>query len=601
MDASTPERNTHPMHRLLAHPLPILEDDFQSGQVAAFVDHVHRCFGFSDLPRRKVQDLVAQGFGYSDWSTMRAGPAEDCLDEPAQFPQRDFDLVHAIAWRIYRRRRHGLMDAYMACLGAWCATALLVRKEFYHPWMGCPDGFADRPAFSEELREHLFPEDIDGPENLQLLDQEIPGRGRAWCNHRFEVVEEVTSCCWTPGCGITAKDLEVELRQGCVVPLDVALRESWYSSEVFPVGLSPAQFEDEQGQLLGYGWWWEEMHRYLAYVFATPEDFVQSGVALWLRQSPKAFARPALPKLIRSVDFVNPFRVKDATRSEDGGADRPPHIAHVLRSRGALLEANDTQDIDGDPWTAELYRFSGTELRRAQELLGLDPVSPKQTQQAARDLDWLGERVPGLLSQDDFATLCESVALDDALSARWDNTLQAPQMYELEQLVVCSASVAKRSISRQTKDILESQHDTLEGSDAADAAPLLGRLYPELQNLGALQIGEYALALYGKDDLRGHYSARHRTRDTSFLRYAVLRNLGLDPEEPGNMRWRGVFEAVRAYCRKNPQVWVSAKDLETLRCGAASLLMAVHAHLDALENLDPGMSPYRMQWLGMRT
>jgi hypothetical protein len=577
--------------RFMQMAVPLRASDFTpdgnlGGAFGRFVDMVRARRGFRDKPLSDVQRIVAQAFGYADYESLRARRARATATKAQDFPNRVFELAMFLAWRAYLAGSGELLDAYMAFLYAWERSSLWAVRTFYADnHLGRHAGFSARGR-----RESLvvIPEG-QAPHNAELTDE-----GLLRCNHRYELLQSLAQQCWTATSGVTADELVHERETGCLLSVEDAIEESWYSHEVWPLGLWPVQFEDAHGKLVGWGWRWEEMHRYLARVFSTPEDFAASAAALWRRQSTKPYACTSLPEMLRVVDFVNPL----ANRQQAQASPEQDRLDDVVMTRGGELLCADTVDMDGEPWTGTPVELAVTEFNTCMAYFALERPREDAVAKIREDVDWLEGRIPGVISRKNFEALCEAMALLDTL----EHSRSASADLTKEELEAVSWSVrgSKPSVSAASRGILASMDEALETSGAGRAGRTMQAVYPELSSMGELRLGELALALYGKDDIRTAFPGskrRHETRDKNLVRYTLLRNLGLDPESPQYLRWMPAYNVAVERIVREPTLLLDAARLKDLRDAVQSLLTLITDVTDKLEALDPGLSPYRSEWI----
>ena len=527
------EPSNVPAPRLLCKAIPLLEEDFSSGEVGRFLLTLGTQDGFSELESDDVKAVVAHGFGYESWDAMRL-LVTDAMAESADMPSRDFRVMDVVAWRMFLSGRVGLREACTAVTAAWEANLLTIRKlygDFGQLEIDDVDEYQSVDFGLPMVRQvEISDEDWQPWPEVQLTQD-----GRLQVKWAAELAHIAASYCWTPESGISLENLVKEIARGGVMDIETAIQQSWMFTEAWPTGLDPTQFLDAAGKLVGYGWRWTELGLLHTKVFGSTEALRKSAAALWLQKPTDHLALEEVPAQLVEVDFKNPWDTRDFARgrSEELKAEMAFSAGHHDNTRmdlhktdGSSLRLGHEVLLGGEVWTRPDVDATTPNV---DGVLGLRLPTMKEVKRAGCEHDWLLKKVPFAFSMPTYWTICRLAMAAQDLSDKEEEWISNDSAAEQEISALLRKSVvgatpgiaaSSAAFMEETLGALIMQTDVRQGGDT------MADVYPELLGLSAKVRGEYALAYYGKDGLR--HERKHLKRDLSFMAYAVLRNLGVD-------------------------------------------------------------------------
>ena len=161
----------------------------------------------------------------------------------------------------------------------------------------------------------------------------------------------------------------------------------------------------------------------------------------------------------------------------------------------------------------------------------------------------------------------------------------------MSRLLKLSATMANPVPARDAESTMADPF--VQACDVREAGEEIPRIYPELAPLPEEMRGEYAIAFYGKNGVR--HDRRHLRRDEEFMLYAIVRNLGADP----NTFFRGTIAALFNLVRQATEgVGESAWTDPVLRAKLSDQTRHLSAKIrvmdDLFDNLDHSLSASRL-------
>ena len=584
-----PEKVPVPAYLSLA--LPMSKADLASGALGHFMMELSTNQGFREMSPERLQECVATGFGYPSWSSLLALDAT--MADTQQLPHTSVQLIDAVAWRMYVGGFTGLCDAMVALQGSWSGNTLQLKRQYINNRIRKGEEIATTVNFS---RRH-----VPGLETnwTQWDDASLTEDGLVRVKFAAEMAHEVAQRCWTPNCGVSVEQLNAHIEQGAHMPVETLIDRSWYFSEPWPTGLSPIQFMHADGGLAGFGWYWGEIGLMHCSVFATPADFKKSAVALWHRQPIGDFALKSLPEKLVQVAFENPWDPRDLDSETPN--DMKAIIAYESRfAPGPWMDLIPTKDhrislglgitLDNEPWTRPENSLDPSDL---EGVLGLQlPPLSEAMEEVGEDTQWLQEKVPYALDQQTFDTLMRlrvAVYKGEQEQSQWHRSNDSQSV--LSRLLKLSATMANPVPARDAESTMADPF--VQACDVREAGEEIPRIYPELAPLPEEMRGEYAIAFYGKNGVR--HDRRHLRRDEEFMLYAIVRNLGADP----NTFFRGTIAALFNLVRQATEgVGESAWTDPVLRAKLSDQTRHLSAKIrvmdDLFDNLDHSLSASRL-------
>lgn len=542
---------------LLKQAIPVTGFDVDSGELVRFVDSFGRYPELKKLGRDALRRAVAFALGYESFealATLRGNMAGE-----ADLPNSPRGVLDVISWRLFETRACGLANAFLASLGAWQSHRLALHAVFGETGFRKPDlqlPLMDPPSPLVELSE-----DLPAPDSVVLEGSNLI------LGSRVEEALELARYMWTPDSSVTLDDVREDALRGASIDIGDAVEASWhYSTQVWPPGLLPLEYLDADGDLVGYGFRWPECGCRHARIFGDRDAFRLAAVALWQRQPTAEFALSELPEKVVSVPFDNPWMEEAApVRSESTEAmsdleraDREGPEVAFERTNGASVDDGFHFEFDGEPFTRNDHTFHLCDI---EGRFGLSLMSPELVAQFAGYEPWLEAKIPYAFSAETYdihsRVWTTLHAIGRAESAYLGSTnaefLAAIEVQdEYAALAALTAIDAKPTVAKASQQWMQGTLGMVAHCDVPLAGHLLGETYPELAPIGLNRLGEYALAYYGKNELRRGKAISKR--DPSFLAYAFMRNLGLDPPTtPGNGWFPGVQHLLRRHVRDNPE------------------------------------------------
>lgn len=522
--------------------VPLSEGDITGGKLESAFKHLHACRGLRHLSVESAREFFAKAMGYTNWQGMLQRKGHPILSG-REMPMQELRLYDVIAWRLFLAGACGLCDAICAVQIALESSKLEFRQ-LYGPF-GSLNKAASQLDSRLSRRPVVFPEATYRQWSLI----ELMPSGNLRLKYRAEAGYSVASHCWSPVCGISKDELLEEIYRDAEVSIEDAIQTSWFQA-CWPHGLSPVEFHRPGGSFLGYGWRWTEIGGMLTRVFETKEALMQSAIALWKGLSTAPFAMERLPAYVVEVSFVNPWDSRDrsAVFSEDVqrdiDAERTPfenvHL-DVIAVREHKLALGREVDVTGDIWTMKPFVIPGSPNAGVEGVLGLKLPTLEEIGEDVDGWRWMAEKVPYAFAVETFELFVRTTEAFDAVSEAADGKRADPKWVKaVTQLLGTTAVVATPVASHVCVEQLLSSTGHMLAEEVKGAGSRLAKLYPELGELSVDLAGDYALAFYGKNGLRA--GAAFEARDAMFMAYAVMRNLGLDPELDLGRNWLGIFD-----------------------------------------------------------
>jgi hypothetical protein len=584
--------NAHllPPPSLLARAIPLLEEDFSSGEVGRLLQEVGSTAGMSHLKQAELMEVVAAGMGYVSWDAMveRKGDVAGKQD----LPHRLLTVIEVIAWRMFRTGKVGLRQAYTGISAGLKSTALGLRKiygDFGYLSTSKSGEVVRRAALHAAWSDMKFAEMMpNGRVRLQWAGE------MAWC---------AATVCWTEDCGISEQEILQEIARGSELEVDELINDSWmYTSSSWPTGLRPLQYNDEHGRLVGYGWAWDELGIRSATVFGSTEAFKKSAVALWQLQPASQFGLKTLPKTLIEVDFRNPWDPRDWKSTQSAGLkaaiareqvnkDTTPWM-EVHKTDGARIQSGRQIELAGDVWTGPVRSAP-----KIEGLLGLTLPTMAEVKAQGHEITWLLEKVPLSIDQEAYESVCRIFMAADELQAKEDAWLKTREAeIELSGLLKRTAEYKHRGISARSAAIMEEPTGHVAEFEVPMAGESMKQVYPELDSLSAAKRGEYALGFYGKNGIR--HDRKHTVRDPAFMEYAILRNVGVDV----NAGYETEHLFLARLLRTSPDArWYDQDHMAKVAEDARQVLLAFTWAKNLLNELDQSMDDSRLKALGLCT
>lgn len=575
-----------PLPRLLGKAVPFVERDFTSGEVARLLEVIGSRPGFRHMTHQALMDLVAAGMGYSSWDALRS--RNGAVANKDDLPTRSTTLMDVVAWRMYCTGKVGLREACAAVMGGWQSTSLWLRT-LYGDFGQLSD------ASFEEVRRVALPSPWQWWKCAELAEN-----GCVRLQYAAEMAWDAAALCWTDDCGISLQEITKEILRGASVEIEDLIDDSWLYSDAWPCGLSPLQYCDSHGRLLGYGWSWEEIGARSAAIYGSREAFKLSAIALWKMEPAGQFALKELPQIVTEVEFKNPWDPRDfeSTRSdqlkweiafEQRNMDTAPWM-ELHRTDGVFLRLGRDIELGGNLWTAPIRRAPFVD-----GLLGLHLPSMEDVQATGAEIPWMLDKVPFAIDRHDYEMLCRIVLACDELKESEINWLQSEEADgKLSELLRMSARYSRGGISARSARLMEEPLGTVASFDVPSAGSAMTGFYPELDMLKPEVLGEYALAFYGKNGIR--HRGENEKRDVAFMEYAILRNLGVDVEPT---HWDEHLIVGRLLRSAADVGWGDAVRMAGLAAEAHKVLLAIKWAFDTLDMLDRSTDKSRLVELGL--
>lgn len=584
---------------LLKLAVPLSEHDVHSGEVASMLTELARYPGFRDLELARLKESLAVAMGYKSWESMlnRDGPLPTSV---SQLPRTEMNITDIMAWRMYIAGYAKLPDALVAVTGAFLASRLSVRAHF-----SC---FGSRQEVAGETSEpytRCVQLNLPGlhPDLHQWPEKQLMANGKLRIKCRATAAAQVAEYCWTDSCGISEDALSKDILDGSEVTIEDAIEQSWFVP-AWPTGLDPVQYLDSTGRIFGYGWFWAEIGCLHGRVFETTAALKQSAVALWTGVDTAPSSRSDLPATLTMVEFENPWdrRLKDEFLAQDiklcvaiEGHDGEGPWLDVVRTTSGRLDRGYTSDIAGEPWTRQAYslRLDTMAMPLGLVLPGMEDVRSNEAH-----IPWLEEKVPFAIDLGTYESFCRLFYAMDLLNELEESLLDDPhEASKICALLRESSRVATPVTARSSEVQMAGTMGVVAACDVPAAGNDLLSIYPEMDALETNRRGEYALAYFGKNGIR--LDRTHRVRDLMFMRYCILRNLGLDPAtQQGTLV--AVFSLVRDWITRHPDVWRTDEHRLRLIAEARELEAALAAADNAVESLNTSLSDSRLELLGLR-
>jgi hypothetical protein len=503
---------------LLTKSVPVQPIDFRNGELRRFAERLGRNPGLRHLSGQELKDALAVAFGYQSWDAMRRGQGD--IAQVHELPLRDFDFCDVAAWRLFEGGLCAISDAQLAVLAAWQACRLSVRSIY-------SEGFGNRKKIdgSDDYR-YQFPRQplIWWDESWPCPSAHVLREGeRLVLGSRMRDGLELVNKMWSVDCPLPLEQIKTRLIEGASMRIEDAIELSWYYGlgDVWPAGLTPVQYATPEGVFYGYGLEWSECGCRHARVFPEKSAFKNALVALWCRRSTEAFAAKELPDRLIALEFENPW--SPSIRKPDYTRVNLAHFEIVFTKGGLLTEGVDLL-FDGEPFTRveRVTRASDFEGQFGFKMLSAQRVEALHGYQT-----WLEEKIPYAFDHDTYDTLCRLWTTLDEEGDAESAYLKAGRISKsLSALVRRTCDGARPGVALTSEGWLESTAGALQIHTIPYVGQLIGEAYPELSGLSEETLGEYALGFYGKDDLPTRDTL---LRDLKFLCYALMRNLGADP------------------------------------------------------------------------
>ena len=391
------------------------------------------------------------------------------------------------------------------------------------------------------------------------------------------------------------------------MPLAEMVEQSFMYQQPWPPGLQPTSYRNDRGEPLGYGWRWPELGLHHAHLFG-PDEFKESAVRLWLRESTSGLQLRQIPERVVEVEFDPPWDQREPARARSGqasamleferGVDGSWLDLHV--SDGVQLQLGYKAVVYGDPWTRIATSFKAEDINGTLGLR-LPAWSTVARGRKAQRMPWLARLVPLALDEDSYRTVCRTTVALERLAANEEGWLadRRTAVTEMAQLARLTSVGAPRSVSRAAEKDLSEPTGVVRRFLVPDAARVVDTLYPELEALSEFSKGEYLLGYLGKARL-GHAQRPSLQRDECFVAYAVLRNLGVDPEHHKvSSSWLGIHQLVRLAIARAPAVLADKLARAALTTDAKRVNEVLIRAERTLANLDPGSHASRLDgWRG---
>lgn len=579
-----------PPPSLLACAVPLLEEDFNNGEVGRLLVEVGSTAGVRHLTQAELMEVVAAGMGYASWDAMvdRKGDVAGKED----LPHRLLTVVEVIAWRMFRTGKVGLRQAYTAISAGLLSTALSLRKIY-----GDFECLSTRTS-GEVVRRAALPGEWSDWKFAEMMPN-----GRVRLQWAGEMAWSAATVCWTEDCGISKQEMLEEIARGSELELDELINESWmYTSSAWPTGLRPLQYNDERGRLVGYGWAWEELGIRSATLFGSTEAFKKSAIALWQLQPASQFGLKTLPKTLVEVEFRNPWDPRDWESTQSAGLkaaiareqvnkDTTPWM-ELHRTDGARVKSGREIELAGDVWTGPVRCAPSID-----GLLGLTLPTMEEVKAQGNEIPWLLEKVPVSVDQETYESVCMIFMVADEMHAKeaaWLKTREAE--IELSGLLRRTAEYKRGGISARSAAIMEEPTGHVSEFEVPGAGQAMKDVYPELDSLSDAKRGEYALGFYGKNGIR--HDKRHMARDMVFMEYAILRNLGVDVTS--DYETEHLF--LGRLLRTSPDAsWYDMDQMSKVAEDARRVLVAFNWAKSLLNELDQSLEDSRLKALGLCT
>lgn len=586
-----------PLTPALSKGLPMSADDFESGEVGRVLADLCAQEGFIALEPQVVANVLARGFGYASWDALTSQKAE-AIATVDDLPVSEVLLLDVIAWRMYLTGQVGLREAVTAVHAAWKANLLSLRLVY---------------GDHGQIERERDVADIERRAQIPL------GEWRAWpdvaLDHdgklRLKWAAEMAYCaasyCWSAESGVTLAQLAAEIERGSKLSIEDAIDQSWMYDDPWPPGLRPTEYQDADGQLVGYGWSWPELGLYRAKVFGSTQAFKKSAIALWLRQPTDHVARRELPTQLIEVAFSNPWDTRDFSRSQSANHKFEIEFERRNRDQSPWMEVRPTDGsslclgrsvvLDGETWTGTDKRNEAADV---DGVLSLQLPTMEEVKAAGQEIEWMLSKVPYGLDVASYELLCRVQMAREELVEQESQWLAAGQdsKRELSELLRQSSRRAALSVSMQSATAMEEPLGTVKHLDVPEAGHEMTEVYPEMACMNPEQMGEYALAYYGKDGIRRDRS--HSKRDQTFMAYAVVRNLGVDASADHSGDFLAIHRLVRQQATKD--LWNDANARAKMATAAMKVNAALRWATDLLLELDSTLSaPSRLEMiLGQR-
>lgn len=571
----------------LEHPTPTSPTDLLTGEFFRVSTQLSRCRGFSGRTLEACADILAVGMGYPDAITLQAqaGSGQN-LDKP--LPDQERCLMEGIAWRIYLAGSVSLGDAVDAMHALWPACTLSVRARY------------DRYGHLVESGKHNFnlaswsdhlAWSFDGipPRELEAV---LRADGQLFQKGRFEYLQDLVSAFWTEATDISIGQLQDEIVRSSWLPLAEAIKQS--PTYAAPPGLRLVSYFDQQGELVGHGFFFPETKAYLKQVYPPDgEQLLVAAAALWQREDPPP-GMAVLPAVIFcDEDFCSPWQLPEVTAELSAAdlaerADLEMEGGHPLPVIGGTVSCGVDFQFGHEHYT----RFPNASSPETFEgLLGLH--LPEQ-EEVSLDFNWLLPVVPYALDEKTLWTLRR--VSDGLMALRERESVWLAKRENETQLVSLlsqTARFARPIFSQSSERQCQGTMGMVAALDMPEGGERIAALYPELNGVGLDRLGDYALDYYGKNGIR--HDGKPDQREPEFMAYACLRNLGLDPlwAFRSYQEWMGIFCLVRSAIGNVERV--DAQRIDAIGNQARALMQKCADLFSLLDGLDRSLSVTRLR------
>lgn len=549
---------------------------------------------FARLGLDGARHCLAKGMGFESWPLFVLQESNK-IAELGDLPDRDGLLIELIAWRMYLSGEVGIREAVTALYGAWPSSKLRLRAIYgdsgdLSAYGGRRNGIVRRPDI-EPGAWAKWPDVWQGP------DGTVSVRAVA------EMAHDVARYCWTPDCGVTLEQVEEEVMRCGTVPLGELIEESFFFTEPWPPGLTPTQYQDTDGYLLGYGWKWQELGMHHGYIFG-PEEFKESAVRLWQGRSTQGLQLLSLPEHVVETSFTSPFDRRKFSRGRSAQASALLEFESgtaeawmdLKPTDGERLRLGHQTVVEEDPWTRLDIRFDANEVGGT---LGMKlPSWRTVSSRRGGEIAWLRRLVPLALDEGSYRTLCRAMWTLEGLARREAAWLESPGADRaLKRLAERSCALSKPSVSAVSEVDMAEPTGVVRRVVVPEAARHVEAIYPELDGLTSFAKGEHLLAYVGRRRL-GRAARATLSRDRLFLAYSILRNLGVDTwHHRVSTSWLSVFRLVRLAAQKDAAVWTDSRRAAVLATDARAINEVLNRAEGTLADLDPESSTSRLDWI----